>query len=112
MRTRYQIAGLRLALSALLIGAGCAVAAAQTTVPRGSEHPGAACPPGTMQNAPTVGRQGDGKSLSDQLAESKGVICPPAGVDPAMRQPPPEGGAMKVIPPPGSPGGNPNIQPK
>ena len=100
------------AASALLLWIGFTVAAAQTTVPQGSEHPGAACPPGTIQNAPTVGRQGDGKSLSDQLAESKGVICPPAGVDPAMRQPPPQGGAMKVIPPPGSPGGDPSIQPK
>jgi hypothetical protein len=29
-----------------------------------------------------------------------------------MRQTPPEGGALKVIPPPGSPGGNPSVQPK
>jgi hypothetical protein len=112
MTMSHQTAGLRLALSALLIGAGCTMAAAQTTVPQGAEHPGAACPPGTMQNAPTVGRPGDGKPLSDQLAESKGVICPPAGVDPQMRQPAPEGGTMKVIPPPDSPGGNPNLQPK
>ena len=35
-----------------------------------------------------------------------------AGVDPQMQKAPPEGGAMKVIPPPGSPGGNPSIQPK
>ena len=60
---------------------------------------------------PTVGRNSK-STLSDQLAASKGVICPPAGVDPEMRQEPPEGGAMKVIPPPGSPGGNPGIQPK
>jgi hypothetical protein len=29
-----------------------------------------------------------------------------------MQHKPPEGGAMKVIPPPGSPGGNPGVQPK
>ena len=63
--------------------------------------------PAAGRNAPTVGKDSE-RTLSDQLAQSKGVICPPAGVDPQMRQPPPEGGAMRVIPPPGSPGGNPN----
>jgi len=67
----------------------------------------------------TVGEGGDmdvkkhtGKSLSDQLAQSKGVICPPDHVDPDMKKPTPPGGAMQVIPPPGSPGGDPNVQPK
>lgn len=102
---------MRLALAAIMICASCAIAAAQTTVPKGADHPGSACPPGTMQNAPTVGRPND-KPLSDQLAQSNGVICPPAGIDAEMRQPPPEGGVIQVIPPPGSPGGNPNVQPK
>ena len=87
------------------------IAAAQTTVPSGSEHPGAACPPGSNTDAPTVGKD-SGKPRGDQLTASKGVICPPAGIDPQMRQAPPEGGAMKVIPPPGSPGGDQSVQPK
>src|SRR3954466_10923349 len=99
------------AVVAMLFGAGMTAAAAQTTIPPG-QHPGAACPPGTTQNAPTVGRPSDGKPLSDQLPQSRGVICPPAGVDPEMRQPPPQGGTLKVIPPPGSPGGDPRVQPK
>ncbi len=53
-----------------------------------------------------------GKSLSEQLARSDGVICPPPGVDPDIRAPTPEGGRMPVIPPPGSPGGDPDIRPK
>ena len=53
-----------------------------------------------------------GKSLSEQLARSDGVICPPTGVDPDIRAPTPQGGSMPVIPPPGSPGGDPNIRPK
>lgn len=53
-----------------------------------------------------------GKSLSEQLARSDGVICPPPGVDPDIKAPTPEGGSMPVIPPPGSPGGDPNIRPK
>ncbi len=54
----------------------------------------------------------DGRSLSDRLARSGGVICPPEHTDPAIKAPTPPGGTMPVIPPPGSPGGNPNIQPK
>jgi hypothetical protein len=66
----------------------------------------------------TVGQGGvdlqkqPGATLSDKLARSNGVICPPAGVDPEIREPTPPGGPMPVIPPPGSPGGNPNVQPK
>src|SRR5882757_2518347 len=50
-------------------------------------------------------------NLSDKLARSDGVICPPAHVDPEIRAPTPPGGAMPVIPPPGSPGGDPSVQP-
>jgi hypothetical protein len=50
--------------------------------------------------------------LGDQLAKSDGVLCPPAGVDPQMRAPTPDTGNMPVIPPPGSPGGDPNLRPK
>jgi hypothetical protein len=66
-----------------------------------------------------VGRGGDlqlqksnGGSLSDKLARSDGVICPPERVDPEIKQPTPQGGPMPVIPPPGSPGGDPNVHPK
>ncbi|HZL40044.1 MAG TPA: hypothetical protein VFC45_07155 [Pseudolabrys sp.] len=57
-------------------------------------------------------KKADGRNLSDRLASSGGVICPPSQVDPAIKAPTPPGGSMQVIPPPGSPGGNPNIQPK
>jgi hypothetical protein len=51
--------------------------------------------------------------LGDKLAKSDGVLCPPAGVDPAMHAPAPETGSnTPVIPPPGSPGGDPNVRPK
>ena len=52
------------------------------------------------------------KSLSDKLAKSNGVICPPDHVDPDMKQPTPPGGPMPVIPPPGTPGGDQSVQPK
>jgi hypothetical protein len=55
---------------------------------------------------------GTSGNLSDQLAQSNGVICPPGGVDPKIAAPPPGGGATPVIPPPGAPGGDPNVIPK
>jgi hypothetical protein len=50
--------------------------------------------------------------LGDKLARSDGVLCPPPGVDPAIRAPTPETGNTPVIPPPGSPGGDPSVRPK
>jgi len=69
----------------------------------------------------TVGKGGDvdtkskppqDKTLSQKLAQSNGVICPPPTVDPGIRKPAPPGGPMPVIPPPGAPGGDPDVQPK
>jgi hypothetical protein len=51
------------------------------------------------------------QTLSQKLDQTKGVICPP-DVDPAMQAPTPNAGKTPVIPPPGSPGGDPNVQPK
>jgi hypothetical protein len=50
--------------------------------------------------------------LGDRLARSDGVLCPPAGIDPEIRAPTPDVGDTPVIPPPGSPGGDPNVRPK
>jgi hypothetical protein len=65
--------------------------------------------PGTKEGA-TVGQAGE--TLADKLAKSDGTLCPPSGVDPEIRAPTPEGGKMPVIPPPGSPGGDPSVRPK
>ena len=55
---------------------------------------------------------GQAEPLGDKLARSDGVLCPPAGVDPEIRAPAHDTGNMPVIPPPGSPGGDPTIRPK
>ena len=68
-------------------------------------HSGTATPEGT-----TTGQRAE--PLGDKLARSDGVLCPPAGVDPDIRAPTPEAGNTPVIPPPGSPGGDPSIRPK
>jgi hypothetical protein len=80
-------------------------------------------PPPTTQCAPTrttpnggvvpEGTTTTGQApLGDKLAKSDGVLCPPAGVDPEIRAPTPDTGNMPVIPPPGSPGGDPTVRPK
>ncbi len=73
-----------------------------------------------MQPAPqqgTIAPEGSttgkaGEPLADKLARSNGVLCPPTGVDPEIRAPTPDTGNTPVIPPPGSPGGDPNVRPK
>ncbi len=52
--------------------------------------------------------------LTKQLKEGEGVIEPPRSIDPEIEKPVPEDfeGKMPVIPPPGEPGGNPDVQPK
>jgi hypothetical protein len=72
---------------------------------------GVVCPPDVTGIPPTVGGL-NAPTLSDRLEASKGVICPPAGVDPEIGLLPPAGGELKIIPPPGSPGGNPDVVPK
>jgi hypothetical protein len=52
------------------------------------------------------------QTLSEKLERSDGIICPPLGVDPEIAVVPPGGGKTPVIPPPGSPGGDPTVRPK
>jgi len=76
-------------------------------------------PPRPADPAPATepvppGNARSGESLSEQLDRSHGVITPPAGIDPKIEAPAPEPnpGTTRVIPAPGSPGGDPNVQPK
>jgi len=97
---------------ALLFGfAPAGVALAQSAAPDRVPQQRATCPPDVKGEAPTVG-SGSNEPLSDKLAQSNGVICPPAGVDQDIHVRPPGGGEHKIIPPPGSPGGDPRIEPK
>ena len=111
------------ALSAVLLVPAIAAAQAPPVAtppiaPKTEQLDPKACGPSDTQA--TVGQGGElqmqekgGGNLSDKLARSGGVICPPARVDPEIRaSTPPGGGAMPVIPPPGSPGGDPSIKPQ
>jgi hypothetical protein len=81
----------------------------------------APAPPAAVPQAPecsrgalpaTPGETTGSTDLGDQLSRSKGIICPPAGVDPGISAPLVGGGRTPVIPPPGTPGGDPTIIPK
>jgi len=112
-------------LSAALVAASGAASAqapptpatppAQTAPPSPARAAGCAPTQSTPQGniAPQGTTTGQiNEPLGDKLAKSDGVLCPPAGIDPEMRAPTPQTGNMPVIPPPGSPGGDPNIRPK
>jgi hypothetical protein len=115
-----------LLLSCVLMAASGVASAQAPPVP--STPPAQTAPPATVRAsncAPTVstsqgnivpqGTTTTGQSnepLGDKLAKSDGVLCPPAGVDPQMHAPTPDAGNTPVIPPPGSPGGDPTIRPK
>jgi hypothetical protein len=106
------------ALGSLLVGASIAASQEQPQVPPQQRPPAVdpkACSPGDRlkpgaQN-PSSPSVTTGESLSDKLARTDGVICPP-NVDPDIRAPTPDAGKTPVIPPPGSPGGDPTVRPK
>jgi hypothetical protein len=90
------IAGLIAGLTFGLGGAALAQSKPTEPAPRAAD-----CPPNTRGTPPILGGP-PAPDLSERLAESKGVVCPPAGVDPKIEKRPPAEGEIKVIPPPGN----------
>jgi hypothetical protein len=100
MRRLYLVAA-----GAALVGYSAVVVAAEEPAAR----PGG--PGAGQQTSPAVPPASG--SLSSDLNRSGGVIAPPSGIDPEIKQtPPPTGAKMPVIPPPGTPGGNAAVKPK
>lgn len=92
-----------------VVGPAMAQPASPSTQPSAPGCSGTQLQPGEAQD-PKL-RDGGG-NLSDKLAQSGGVICPPTAVDPDIKAPTPSTGDRSVVPPPGSPGGDPTVQPK
>ncbi len=105
-------------IGALAIGLLTGVCAgAQAQNPQ-TGTPGQTPPPVTPRGPTTtppeqVAPKSDGSTTSGTLSRSGGTLTPPA-VDPGMTRTPPatSSGAMPVIPPPGTPGGNTSVVPK
>jgi hypothetical protein len=97
----------------LTVMAAATNASAQSTAPAISSTPNLGCQARTGGLVvPKPGETTGSANLSDELSRSKGVICPPAEVDPGISVPPKGDGVTPVIPPPGTPGGDPHIVPK
>lgn len=105
-----------LSLTALLLAGAPALAQnPQSTSPANPTVPLA--PPSAPSPPPEKIAPADpnpaGGNLSNRLSQQKGTITPP-NVDPGLTVKPPRnsGATTPVIPPPGSPGGNPSVIPK
>ena len=72
--------------------------------------PAGPVPPEVIVPAPRT----EGQTLSTDSTARTEVIRPPAGIDPGIQAIPPASasGSLVVIPPPGTPGGDPRVQPK
>jgi len=99
----------------LCVMVGVLAASAQSPPPSAPPDP-KACAPGERLElgpagppAPDTSPRAD--TPGDKLARTDGVICPP-NVDPEIRAPAPDAGTMRVIPPPGTPGGKSDVRPK
>lgn len=103
------------ALSALVLSFG---ALAQTPPEQTPSAPPEVMEPPGENPAPTPDPStGDSKPkepLSKELKEGEGVLEPPRGIDPEIQKKVPEDfeGKTPVIPPPGEPGGQQDVQPK
>jgi hypothetical protein len=75
--------------------------------------PADSIPPAFFDQAPALVGRSDAP-LSDKLERTDGVIRPPTNIAPDMtvRPPVPNPGTTPVIPAPGTPGGDPTVDPK
>jgi hypothetical protein len=95
--------------SIVLLMASSTAAPAQTPVP---SQPGKPSERSSPQDPRSTGSTCPGSNLSERLDRCNGVIPPPRGITPDTTIKPPDTGRTPVIPPPGAPGGNPQIEPK
>lgn len=97
----------------LALTAGPAIAQTAPGAPGSNQAiPEKQAPP--LQNTPPESGLKTGRSLSQQLDASGGVIKPPSGVDPEMTKPAPDPNpnSTPVIKPPGTLGGPPGPEAK
>src|SRR3954462_8472255 len=100
-------------LAPILVGLGLAHAGscgAQAV----DQKPSASAPAQIVPEDTAPGRSGSSQApLGKQLDRTDGVIHPPPGVDPGWTVSPSHAqGTMPVLPPPGTPGGDPGLRPK
>ncbi|HEY6028273.1 MAG TPA: hypothetical protein VIV09_15350 [Pseudolabrys sp.] len=77
---------------------------AQPAAPLQTSRCAEPAPPATTGQRDAEVPKPDGSNLTEKLAQSNGVLCPPDHGDQAIQAPTPPGGRMPVIKPPGTPG--------
>jgi len=108
----------RVLTSAAMLAALSTAASAQAGVPElKTQTPEGAKPPAESTAPPTDPSTDDHKPevpLTEKLKQGEGVLEPPRGMDPEIQKEPPvrNPGTTPVLPPPGEPGGDPDVQPK
>jgi hypothetical protein len=100
-----------IAAAVLLLLLPMGLCLAQTTLAPQMDDPKACSNDQRLRLGNGQPRDPSNKTLSEKLDRTEGVLCPP-NVDPGIRAPTPEVGKMPIIPPPGSPGGEPTVRPK
>lgn len=99
-----------LLLTALILAAVPALA--QNPQPTSPANPTVPIAPPNSASPPPERIAPSNGNLSDKLSQQKGTIAP-SNVDPGMAiKPPRNNTTMRVIPPPGSPGGDRSVVPK
>ena len=116
LRIRYDVRCRILFSAAMFI-----VALEGSVVQAQTAPPVPALPPAAQPSAPADIIQGDGRGTpsspsidqptSQPRIRDRGVLVPPPSTDLGLKVPPTSGGAMPVIPPPVTPGGNPRVRP-
>jgi len=117
MQSTIRYVGMAVLAGALLTPALAAAQAPPQAKPPLAPEKKLSDPKDCVHTGATVGEGGgvknpDGRPLSQQLARSNGVICPPPHTDREMAKPAPGGGTMPVIPPPGRDENHKGIEPK
>jgi hypothetical protein len=125
MRTEKILRVWRSGAGHIVVGAAMATAVMLPVValaqpapePKATTPPEVMAPPGENPAPtpdPSTGGDKPKEPLSKELKDGEGVIEPPRGASPDIVKPPPEDFESRtpVIPPPGEPGGNPDVQPK
>jgi hypothetical protein len=98
------------AAAALVASVEAAAAQVRPRDPPQSDSVGSQDPTQDPRSTGSIGRSSE--PLSDKLNRSDGVIRPPTDIAPNMAVRPPDPGTTRVIPPPGTPGGDQTIDPK
>jgi hypothetical protein len=100
------------ALAAYCLSGAMALAQAPAPTPPNASTPDTSTPPDPRQDPRSTGSIRPGETLSERLDRTDGVIRPAPNIAPNNAIRPPDTGTTPVIPPPGSPGGDPRIIPK